>query len=162
MLIGHPRQKVYLAVGATDLRKSVDGLAAIVQLDFQLDPFEPCLFAFCNRQQNRVKILEWSERGFWLHYFRLENGRLPWPQESEEVNALDLTWQDLRWLLEGIPLRPSKSAHQKTEYVLRSAVFCAFFLEEGISQQTANLKVLWKHLPGYLKHNLLGKNGFEG
>ena len=82
MLIGHPRQKVYLAVGATDLRKSVDGLAAIVQLDFQLDPFEPCLFAFCNRQQNRVKILEWSERGFWLHYFRLEKGKLPWPQEG--------------------------------------------------------------------------------
>ena len=47
MLIGHPRQKVYLAVGATDLRKAVDGLAAIVQLDFELNPFEPCLFAFC-------------------------------------------------------------------------------------------------------------------
>jgi alpha-D-xyloside xylohydrolase len=83
MLIGHPRQKVYLAVGATDLRKSVDGLAAIVQLDFELSPFEPCLFAFCNRQRNRVKILEWSERGFWLHYFRLEKGRLPWSQEGE-------------------------------------------------------------------------------
>lgn len=57
MLIGHPRQKVYLAVGATDLRKAVDGLAAIVQLDFELDPFEPCLFAFCNRRKDRVKIL---------------------------------------------------------------------------------------------------------
>ena len=113
MLIGHPRQKVYLAVGATHLRKSVDGLAAIVQLNFELDPFEPCLFAFCNRQRNRVKILEWSERGFWLHYFRLENGRLPWPQESEEVNALDLTWQDLRWLLEGIPLRPMEKRVSK-------------------------------------------------
>lgn len=63
MLIGHPRQKVYLAIGTTDLRKSVDGLAAIVQLDFKLSPFEPCLFAFCNRQRDRVKILEWSERG---------------------------------------------------------------------------------------------------
>ena len=56
MLIGHPRQKVYLAVGATDLRKAVDGLAAIVQLDFKLSPFEPCLFAFCNRMRNKVKI----------------------------------------------------------------------------------------------------------
>lgn len=63
MLIGHPRQRVYLAVGATDLRKAVDGLAAIVQLDFELNPFEPCLFAFCNRMRNKVKILEWSERG---------------------------------------------------------------------------------------------------
>lgn len=45
MLIGHPRQKVYLAVGATDLRKAVDGLAAIVQLDFELSPFEPYLLS---------------------------------------------------------------------------------------------------------------------
>ena len=62
MLIGHPRQKVYLAVGATDLRKAVDGLAAIVQLDFELNPFEPCHFAFCKRMRNKVKILKWSER----------------------------------------------------------------------------------------------------
>lgn len=106
MLIGHPRQKVYLAVGGTDLRKAVDGLAAIVQLDFELNPFDPHLFAFCNRQKNKVKILEWSERGFWLHYFRLEKGQLPWPQSGEELNPLDITWQDLRWLLEGTHLRP--------------------------------------------------------
>lgn len=108
MLIGHPRQKVYLAAGATDLRKAVDGLAAIVQLDFELNPFEPYLFAFCNRMRNKVKILEWSERGFWLHYFRLEEGQLPWPQEGEELNPLDLTWQDLRWLLEGSHLRSAE------------------------------------------------------
>lgn len=106
MLIGHPRQKVYLAVGATDMRKAVDGLAAIVQLSFELSPFEPHLFAFCNRLRNKVKILEWYERGFWLHYFRLEEGKLPWPQEGEEFNPLDITWQDLRLLLEGNPLRP--------------------------------------------------------
>ena len=96
MLIGHPRQKVYLAAGATDLRKAVDGLAAIVQLDFELNPFEPYLFALCNRMRNKVKILEWSERGFWLHYFRLEEGRLPWPQEVPELNYSDLTLQYLR------------------------------------------------------------------
>lgn len=63
-------------------------------------------FAFCNKMRNRVKILEWSERGFWLHYFRLEKGRLPWPQEGEEINPLDVTWQDLRKLLED-PLKPA-------------------------------------------------------
>jgi transposase len=107
MLIGHPRQRVYLAVGATDLRKSVDGLAAIVQLDFNLSPFEPCLFAFCNRRKDRVKILEWSERGFWLHYFRLENGRLPWPDPGEEDNPTAITCQDLVSLLQGKPLVPA-------------------------------------------------------
>ena len=113
MLI-NSRQKVHLAVGATDLRRAVDGLAAIVQLDFELSPFEPCLFAFCNRQRNKVKILEWSERGFWLHYFRLDKGRLPWPAEGAEVNPLDITLQDLRWLLEGIPLRPAEQRLIKT------------------------------------------------
>jgi len=111
MLIGHPRQRVYLAVGATDLRKSIDGLAAIVQLDFELNPFDPCLFAFCNRRKDKVKILEWSERGFWLHSFRLEKGHLPWPDVNNEGNPMTLTWQDLRWLLEGTPLRP---AHQRS------------------------------------------------
>lgn len=106
MLSSHPRQKVYLAVGATDLRRAVDGLAAIVQLDFELSPFEPCLFAFCNRQRNRVKILQWSERGFWLHYFRLEEGRLPWPETGSEINPLDVTWQDLRQILAGQTLKP--------------------------------------------------------
>jgi hypothetical protein len=64
--------------------------------------------------RNKVKILEWSERGFWLHYFRLEQGNLPWPQKGEEINPLSMTWQDLFWLLEGNQLklagkRPVKS-----------------------------------------------------
>lgn len=119
MLVGHSRQQVYLAVGATDLRKAADGLAAIVQLDFELDPFEPCLFAFCNRMRNKVKILAMVQhfvflRGFWLHYFRLEKGTLPWPQEGDELNPLGITWQDLRWLLEGIPLKPAQERLIKT------------------------------------------------
>jgi transposase len=51
MLIGHPRQKVYLAVGATDLRKSVDGLAAIVQLILSLAPSNhACLLSAIGRE----------------------------------------------------------------------------------------------------------------
>ena len=51
--------------------------------------------------------------GFWLHYFRLEKGKLPWPQRSEEFNPLDITWQDLRWLLEGTPLKPREKRRVK-------------------------------------------------
>ncbi|PRT36921.1 IS66 family insertion sequence element accessory protein TnpB [Bacillus wiedmannii] len=65
-------EKVYLAQGATDLRKSIDGLAAIVNEEFELDPFSPCLFVFCNRSRNKLKILVWEHNGFWLHYHRLE------------------------------------------------------------------------------------------
>ncbi|PEI84660.1 IS66 family insertion sequence element accessory protein TnpB [Bacillus toyonensis] len=61
-------EKVYLAQGATDLRKSIDGLAAIVNEEFELDPFSPCLFVFCNRSRDKLKILVWEHNGFWLHY----------------------------------------------------------------------------------------------
>ena len=46
---------VYLARGSTDLRKSIDGLAALIQMEFDLDPFSPNLFVFCNRQRNKLK-----------------------------------------------------------------------------------------------------------
>lgn len=66
--------RVYLACGATDMRKSIDGLAALVQEQFQLDPFSPCLFVFCNRQRDKLKILQWDHNGFWVQYRRLERG----------------------------------------------------------------------------------------
>jgi transposase len=70
---------VYLAAGATDMRKSFDGLALIVRESFDLDPFGKALFVFCNGAGNRVKILEWEKTGFWLHCKRLEKGRFKWP-----------------------------------------------------------------------------------
>ncbi|GAB6172670.1 hypothetical protein JCM15765_21480 [Paradesulfitobacterium aromaticivorans] len=51
MLGEAPVDRVYLACGATDLRKSIDGLAVLVKEAFDLDPFSPCLFVFCNRQR---------------------------------------------------------------------------------------------------------------
>ena len=58
---------IYLACGVTDLRKSIDGLAIIVQQQLKLDPFETALFVFCNKQMNKIKILHFDE-GFWLYY----------------------------------------------------------------------------------------------
>ncbi|WP_336775109.1 IS66 family insertion sequence element accessory protein TnpB [Paenibacillus sp. MMO-58] len=71
--------RVFLAYGSTDLRKSIDGLAAIVQESFGLDPFSSGLFVFCNRAFNKLKILYWNYNGFWLYYRRLERGRFQWP-----------------------------------------------------------------------------------
>ena len=75
--------QVYLAGGSTDMRKSIDGLAVLVQQGFDLDPFSSALFVFCNRQRNKLKILQWDESGFWLHYRRLERGRFQWPSVDE-------------------------------------------------------------------------------
>lgn len=66
--------KVYLAIGSTDMRKSINGLAAIVQESFELNPFSNSLFVFCNKSRNKLKILHWQHNGFWLHYRRLERG----------------------------------------------------------------------------------------
>ena len=59
-------KRVFLACGRTDMRKSIDGLAAIVEGSFRLDPFDGALFVFCNRNRDRIKILEWDGDGFWL------------------------------------------------------------------------------------------------
>jgi transposase len=100
-------QKVFLARGTTDLRKSIDGLAAIVQLEFNLSPFDPCLFVFCNRCRDKVKILQWESSGFWLHYRRLEKGRFQWPDVATDKEPVSITWRELRWLLDGLPLKPA-------------------------------------------------------
>ncbi|MCY0863840.1 MAG: IS66 family insertion sequence element accessory protein TnpB [Sulfobacillus sp.] len=93
---------VYLAVGATDLRKSIDSLAALVQSTFHLDPCSPALFVFCNRERNKLKILEWADHGFWLHYFRLERGHFAWPMTAQSPQAVTL--RQLPWWLDGLPL----------------------------------------------------------
>jgi len=56
--------RVYLARGSTDLRKSIDGLAILVKEGFDLDPFSPSLFVFCNRGRDKLKILYWDHNGF--------------------------------------------------------------------------------------------------
>lgn len=95
--------RVYLACGSTDLRKSIDGLAVLVREGFDLDPFSSCLFVFCNRQRDKIKILEWDQSGFWLYYRRLERGRFRWPEEHG-ASTVTVTRRELRWLLDGLPL----------------------------------------------------------
>lgn len=94
---------VYLACGITDLRKSIDGLAIIVQESFELDPFSKCLFVFCNRKKDKIKILQWDNNGFWLYYKRLEKGLFKWPSVNTG-KTLNIDERQLRWLLDGLTL----------------------------------------------------------
>lgn len=100
---------VYLACGATDLRKSIDGLAAIVTYSFELDVFEGSLFVFCNRDRDKLKILHWDNNGFWLYYRRLERGRFRWPKQAD-TSPLAITRRQLQWLLDGLSLE-QRQAH---------------------------------------------------
>ena len=91
--------RVYIACGYTDLRRSIDGLAAIVQQQFNLDPFTNTLFLFCGRRRDRIKALYWEGNGFVLLYKRLESGSFQWPRKESEASVL--TPQQYRWLMEG-------------------------------------------------------------
>jgi len=102
--------KIYIACGYTDLRKQIDGLAAMVKESFQLDPFQNAFFLFCGRKRDRLKALYWEGDGFLLLYKRLEGGTYQWPRSTKEVQ--ELTPQQYRWLLEGLTIE-QKSAISK-------------------------------------------------
>ena len=102
-------ERVHLAPGATDLRKSIDGLSGLVSAVFELDPFSDQWFVFCNRQRDKLKILRWDHNGFWLYYRRLERGRFKWPAQSG--SALCISRRQLQWLLDGLSIE-QRQAHR--------------------------------------------------
>ena len=96
-------QKIYIAVGYTDLRRGIDGLASIVKFNFQLDPYEKeILFLFCGRRRDRMKGLIWEGDGFLLLYKRLELGGFSWPRTKEE--ALEITLEQYQALMQGLEI----------------------------------------------------------
>ena len=102
--------QVYLVTGYSDLRRGIDGLAAIVQSQLRLDPFCKALFLFCGRRCDRIKGLLWEGDGFLLLYKRLDNGRFQWPRS--ETEAVKLTSQQIRWLLEGLKIEQPKAIRE--------------------------------------------------
>lgn len=111
MLNISPTDKVYLACGTTDLRRSIDGLSAIVQECFELDLFSSNIFVFCNKKRTLLKILRWDHNGFWLYMRRLEKGLFRWPEDSQNDTIL-IGSRELSWLLNGLSLE-QKQAHPK-------------------------------------------------
>lgn len=99
-MIRFGEKTVYLACGQTDMRKSINGLSALVESSFRLDPFGGELFVFCNRGRDRLKILEWDGDGFWLYFKRLEKGRFRWPGPGENC-VMTMTSEELSILLGG-------------------------------------------------------------
>lgn len=107
MLTLPPSVRIFLARGATDLRKSYDGLCAAVVEVLLLDPFAGHLFGFANRKRNRVKLLLWDHGGFWLFCRRLEEGTFDWPGEGGEARVT-LSSRELLALLEGLDLSTAR------------------------------------------------------
>jgi transposase len=99
---------IFLSTGATDLRKSVDGLAHIVKQDFQMDPFGNYLFLFCNKRKNRLKGLCWDKNGFFLCCKRLDGmgARFVWPEKLNAVRGISVS--QLKLLLDGLSVDPPR------------------------------------------------------
>ena len=95
--------RVWLAAGVTDMRKGMDGLAALAQTTLNEDPFCGHLFVFRGRRGDLVKILWFDGDGLCLFAKRLEKGRFVWPQAPSGTVALSAA--QLSMLLEGIDWR---------------------------------------------------------
>ena len=102
--------KIYLITGRTDMRKSFDGLMAIIRDSFKLDPYANALYLFCGRDSRKIKALHYDRDGFVLMQKRLEGpGRFQWPRNSTE--ARQLTRQEYRWLMEGLKIDQPTAIH---------------------------------------------------
>ena len=107
MLTLSPAVRIYLATGATDLRRSIDGLAALVRERFTLDPLSGHLFLCRNRRGDRLKILAWDRSGFWILYKRLEHGTFAWPTEAPP-DPVEMRSPDLALLLSGVDVAQTR------------------------------------------------------
>ena len=103
MLTGFHRP-IYIAIHPVDMRKSFDGLAAIVKNGFNKNPLDGTFFVFINRVADRLKILYWEHDGYVLWYKRLEAGRfrIPVALTSEGEPVALISAAQLSMILEGI------------------------------------------------------------
>lgn len=103
MLTLPPSVKVFLAAGATDLRKGFDGLSGLARGALAEDPLSGHLFVFCNRTRDRLKILCFDGSGLWVFAKRLEKGTFSWP-EAGASGRVELRASELALLVGGIDL----------------------------------------------------------
>ncbi|HYV34630.1 MAG TPA: IS66 family insertion sequence element accessory protein TnpB [Gemmataceae bacterium] len=103
MLLSLPAAvRIWLASGATDLRKGFDTLAELVRHQLQRDPLSGQLFVFRNRRSDRLKLLYWDEDGFVIVYKRLEAGTFRFP--PADAAGVEIRAADLQMLLDGVDL----------------------------------------------------------
>lgn len=90
------------------MRRSIDGLMAIVRDTHRMDPYANAVYLFCGKRHNTLKALYFDRDGFCLLYKRLDsNGKFQWPRNASEVRTL--TRQEFRWLMEGLSIEQPKA-----------------------------------------------------
>jgi transposase len=104
---------IFLYRDPVDFRKQSAGLAAIVEQELDRNPFDGGLYAFTNRQRNKIKCLYWENNGFVLYYKSLAEEKFHWPSREEKLVSLNV--QQINWLLDGYNINAMK-AHKKLYY----------------------------------------------
>jgi transposase len=107
-----PATRIYLAVGATDMRKGFEGLYGLVRDRLQCEPLSGHVFLFCNARRNRLKLLFFDGSGLWVCGKRLEKGNFRWPDDRAGQVKITLTQAELAMLIGGIDV----SAAQRRQW----------------------------------------------
>ena len=119
-----PATRIYLAVGATDMRKGFEGLFGLVRDRLQCEPLSGHVFLFCNGRHNRLKLIVFDGSGLWVCAKRLEKGCFRWPQAGDTQGKVVLSHEELALLLGGIDLAQTRRRpwyRQVTKNVLSTA-----------------------------------------
>lgn len=100
---------IYIVTGYTDMRKSIDGLCAIVVNQLKEEPNGSSLYMFCGKRCDRIKVLLCEPDGYVLLYKKLDviHGRYRWPRNKSEVKSI--TWQQFDWLMSGLDIEQPKA-----------------------------------------------------
>jgi transposase len=113
-----PATRIYVALGATDLRNGFDGRYGIVRDRLGLEVRSGHLFLFANSRRNRLKILYWDGSGLWICSKRLERGKYSWPQQEDQSDQVTLSHEELSLLLGGIDLTRTRSKNWYRQTVI--------------------------------------------
>lgn len=99
---------IYIVCGYTDMRKSIDGLCAIIQNEFSMNLDRNAIYLFCGRKRDRIKAIIQEPDGMVLIYKRLSvEGSYKWPRNKSEVR--NLTWREFDWLMSGLDIDQPKA-----------------------------------------------------
>lgn len=103
-----PATRIYLATGATDMRKGFEGLYGLARDRLSCEPLSGHVFLFSNAKRNRLKMLFWDGSGLWVCAKRLEKGRFRWPEAAEGETKVVLSHEELALLVGGIDLAAAR------------------------------------------------------
>jgi len=103
-----PATRIYVATGATDMRKSFNGLYGLVRDRLGCDPTSGHVFLFTNARRNRLKLLVYDGSGLWVAAKKLDGGRFRWPESKTTATKIVLSQEELALLLGGIDLNETR------------------------------------------------------